>query len=169
MFYYALLRFILFLYIYLCYVELFNCPFLWNSRTTKANSHVKHLLWLIHFFNNNNNNSYIALYPVNIYKLVAMYIINIKIRLFLYLLQVYQTSYCSVSAVTMHNWRPDTRCYARLQLLLLRIYFSLDRSFVVKPAFGRLTETCKHCPDKESCARKCSFENWGKRTAFFFF
>ena len=31
--------------------------------------------------NNNNNNSYIALYPVKIYKLVALYIINIKIRL----------------------------------------------------------------------------------------
>ena len=29
----------------------------------------------------NNNNSYIALYPVNIYKLAALYIINIKIRL----------------------------------------------------------------------------------------
>ena len=26
----------------------------------------------------NNNNSYIALYPVNIYKLAALYIINIK-------------------------------------------------------------------------------------------
>ena len=32
-------------------------------------------------FNNNNNNSYIALYPVKIYKLTALYIINIKIRL----------------------------------------------------------------------------------------
>ena len=32
-------------------------------------------------FNNNNNNSYIALYPVKIYKLAALYIINIKIRL----------------------------------------------------------------------------------------
>ena len=31
--------------------------------------------------NNNNNDSYIALYPVKIYKLVALYIINIKIRL----------------------------------------------------------------------------------------
>ena len=31
--------------------------------------------------NNNNNNSYIALYPVKIYKLMALYIINIKIRL----------------------------------------------------------------------------------------
>ena len=31
--------------------------------------------------NNNNNNSYIALYPVKIYKLAALYIINIKIRL----------------------------------------------------------------------------------------
>ena len=30
---------------------------------------------------NNNNNSYTALYPVNIYKLAALYIINIKIRL----------------------------------------------------------------------------------------
>ena len=30
---------------------------------------------------NNNNNSYIALYPVQIYKLAALYIINIKIRL----------------------------------------------------------------------------------------
>ena len=29
----------------------------------------------------NNNNSYIALYPVKIYKLAALYIINIKIRL----------------------------------------------------------------------------------------
>ena len=29
----------------------------------------------------NNNNSYIALYPVNIYKLAALYIINIKFRL----------------------------------------------------------------------------------------
>ena len=28
-----------------------------------------------------NNNSYIALYPVNIYKLAALYIINIKICL----------------------------------------------------------------------------------------
>ena len=27
---------------------------------------------------NNNTNSYIALYPVNIYKLAALYIINIK-------------------------------------------------------------------------------------------
>ena len=31
--------------------------------------------------NNNNNNSYIALYPLKIYKLAALYIINIKIRL----------------------------------------------------------------------------------------
>ena len=31
--------------------------------------------------NNNNNNSYIARYPVKIYKLAALYIINIKIRL----------------------------------------------------------------------------------------
>ena len=31
--------------------------------------------------NNNNNNCYIALYPVKIYKLAALYIINIKIRL----------------------------------------------------------------------------------------
>ena len=31
--------------------------------------------------NSNNNNSYIALYPVQIYKLAALYIINIKIRL----------------------------------------------------------------------------------------
>ena len=31
--------------------------------------------------NNNTNNSYIALYPVKIYKLAALYIINIKIRL----------------------------------------------------------------------------------------
>ena len=31
--------------------------------------------------NNNNNNSYIALYPVKIDKLAALYIINIKIRL----------------------------------------------------------------------------------------
>ena len=31
--------------------------------------------------NNNNNNSYIALYPVKIYKFAALYIINIKIRL----------------------------------------------------------------------------------------
>ena len=30
---------------------------------------------------NNNNNSYIALYPVKSYKLAALYIINIKIRL----------------------------------------------------------------------------------------
>ena len=30
--------------------------------------------------NNNNNNSYIALYPVKIYKLAALYIINIKIH-----------------------------------------------------------------------------------------
>ena len=29
----------------------------------------------------NNNNSYIVLYPVKIYKLGALYIINIKIRL----------------------------------------------------------------------------------------
>ena len=29
----------------------------------------------------NNNNSYAALYPVKIYKLAALYIINIKIRL----------------------------------------------------------------------------------------
>ena len=29
----------------------------------------------------NNNNSYTALYPVNIYDLTALYIINIKIRL----------------------------------------------------------------------------------------
>ena len=28
--------------------------------------------------NNNNNNSYITLYPVKIYKLAALYIINIK-------------------------------------------------------------------------------------------
>ena len=34
-----------------------------------------------HKLNNNNNNSYIALYPVKIYKLAALYIINIKIRL----------------------------------------------------------------------------------------
>ena len=31
--------------------------------------------------NNNNNNSYRALCPVNIYRLAALYIINIKIRL----------------------------------------------------------------------------------------
>ena len=35
----------------------------------------------IHNNNDNNNNSYIALYPVKIYKLAALYIINIKIRL----------------------------------------------------------------------------------------
>ena len=33
------------------------------------------------FFYNNNNNSYVALYPVKIYKLAALYIINIKIDL----------------------------------------------------------------------------------------
>ena len=32
-------------------------------------------------YNNNNNNSYKALYPVKIYKLAALYIINIKIHL----------------------------------------------------------------------------------------
>ena len=31
--------------------------------------------------NNDNNNSYTAVYPVQIYKLAALYIINIKIRL----------------------------------------------------------------------------------------
>ena len=36
---------------------------------------------IMHNNNNNNNNSYIALYPVKIYKLAALYIINIKIRL----------------------------------------------------------------------------------------
>ena len=31
--------------------------------------------------NNNNNNSYVGLYPVNIYDLAGLYIINIKIHL----------------------------------------------------------------------------------------
>ena len=34
-----------------------------------------------HCHYNNNNDSYIALYPVNIYKLAALYIITIKIRM----------------------------------------------------------------------------------------
>ena len=38
--------------------------------------------------NNNNNNSYIALYPVKIYKLAALDIINIKIRLTIRKVQV---------------------------------------------------------------------------------
>ena len=39
-------------------------------------------------FTTPNNNSYIALYPVNIYKLAALYIINIKIRLTIKKVQV---------------------------------------------------------------------------------
>ena len=34
-----------------------------------------------YYNNNKNNNSYTALYPVKIYELTALYIINIKIRL----------------------------------------------------------------------------------------
>ena len=43
---------------------------------------------LAHIDNNNNNDSYIALYPVKIYKLAALYIINIKIRLTIKKVQV---------------------------------------------------------------------------------
>ena len=38
--------------------------------------------------NDNDNNSYIALYTVKIYKLAALYIINIKIRLTIKKVQV---------------------------------------------------------------------------------
>ena len=38
--------------------------------------------------NNNNNNSYIALYPVKIYKLAALYNINIKMHLTIKKVQV---------------------------------------------------------------------------------
>ena len=38
--------------------------------------------------NNNNNDSYMALYPVKIYKLAALYIINIKISLTIKKVQV---------------------------------------------------------------------------------
>ena len=48
-----------------------------TAQDVHLDSHTAPELWL----NNNNNNSYIALYPVNIYKLAALYIINIKIRL----------------------------------------------------------------------------------------
>ena len=38
-------------------------------------------LFLLFKDDNNNHNSYIALYPINIYELAALYIINISINL----------------------------------------------------------------------------------------
>lgn len=49
-----------------------GCP--WKPQTGN-------MLALLFFLNNNNNNSYIALYPIKIYKLAALYIININMTI----------------------------------------------------------------------------------------
>ena len=52
----------------------------WIVKQILSNSHdARSVMARDHY--NNNNNSYIALYHVNIYKLAALYIINIKIPL----------------------------------------------------------------------------------------
>ena len=43
-------------------------------------------VWVL--FQNDNNNSYTALYPIQIYKLAALYITNIKIHLTIKKVQV---------------------------------------------------------------------------------
>ena len=84
-------------------------------------------------YNINNNNSYIALYPINIYELVALYIINIKIHLTIKKAQVlymhtsistYQ--YTKDASLSHHPCRNLFLCIPVATSQLGRCFFSLS-------------------------------------------
>ena len=63
--------------------------------------------------NNNNNNAYTAVYPVKVYKLAALYIINIKIRLTTKKVQV--NAYINIKMTK--EPRKKTKCEEEAQVL----------------------------------------------------
>ena len=54
-------------------------------------------LFLLFKDDNNNHNSYIALYPINIYELAALYIINISVNLTIKKAQVTINAYVNIN------------------------------------------------------------------------
>ena len=65
--------------------------------------------------NNNNNNSYTAVYPVKVYKLAALYIINIKIRLTTKKVQV--NAYINIKMTKEPRKKTKTKCEEEAQVL----------------------------------------------------